>query len=220
MPTESGAVALPPDVFSDGERLWRAKPGATSTFEENVAARELFMDLHQDEFWNPWRMEEEAAELERAMAIMEQWERAEPGFKRKTKRQLDAEMKRWDRDFERKRVEREERRLQNLKRYDTEREEARLALLECQAILTHRTDEVAKLRSGEAFPAMDATRRADQVRELDELIQRYEAKLQLLMPTVGDPEEVVDRNGHLPADRRFSTLYRYRQEGHGRGRAR
>ena len=59
MPTDSdGDVAHPTDVFSDGERLWRARAGATSTFEENVGARELFLDLHQDEFWNPWRMEE------------------------------------------------------------------------------------------------------------------------------------------------------------------
>jgi len=41
---------LPDGVYSDGERLWRAKLRATSTFEENVAARALFIDLHHDEF--------------------------------------------------------------------------------------------------------------------------------------------------------------------------
>lgn len=53
MPTDSGQVTRKAHVHSDGERLWRAKPGATSTFAENVAARELFIDLHHDEFWNP-----------------------------------------------------------------------------------------------------------------------------------------------------------------------
>jgi hypothetical protein len=35
-------------------------------------------------------MELEAADLQRAEQVMKQWERAEPGFKRKPKRQLDA----------------------------------------------------------------------------------------------------------------------------------
>ena len=90
MPTDAGQVTRKAHVYSDGERLWRAKPGATSTFEENVTARELFIDLHHDEFWNPWRIEEQAAELERAQQIMEQWERAEPNFRRKTQRQLEV----------------------------------------------------------------------------------------------------------------------------------
>ena len=57
MVTDSGTDVLPAGVYSDGTRLWRPKRGATSTFEENVAARELFVDLHRDEFWNPWRLE-------------------------------------------------------------------------------------------------------------------------------------------------------------------
>lgn len=61
------SAAVPPrDETLEHEGLfWRAKPGATSTFEESVAARALFIDLHHDEFWNPWRMEEEAVALER-----------------------------------------------------------------------------------------------------------------------------------------------------------
>jgi hypothetical protein len=81
-------------VCSDGERLWRAKPGATSTFEENVAAGALFIDLNHDQYWNPWWMQEQAAELERALQVIEEWERAEPSFKRTTKRQLEAQMAR------------------------------------------------------------------------------------------------------------------------------
>ncbi|TCO15721.1 hypothetical protein EV652_12194 [Kribbella steppae] len=93
--TETGSriQTLPDGVHGDGERLWRAKKGATSTFEEHVAARRLFMDLHRDEFWNPWRLEEQAAELERAQQIMGEWERAEPGFRRRTKRQIEAEIR-------------------------------------------------------------------------------------------------------------------------------
>lgn len=211
MPTDSGQVTRKADVHSDGERLWRAKPGATSTFEENVAARELFIDLHQDEFWNPWRIEEQAAELERAQQIMEQWERAEPNFRRKTKRQLDTEMARWDRNFKRKQERRELKRQENLKRYDATREHTRLELLEQECVLAHKIDEVGKLRSGEAFPAMTADRRATQVAELDEAIERHRAAVNRLKPAVGDPEDVPDQYGRLPRDRRYSTLYRYRE---------
>jgi hypothetical protein len=211
MATDSGTVALPEGVYSDGERLWRTKPGATSTFEENVAARALFIDLHTDESWNPWRMDEEAAALECAREVMEEWERAEPDFKPKSKRQIDAEMKRWDQDFERRRAQREAQRQKNQARYDPEREKARLALLECRSILDHQLHEVAQLRSGEAFPAMDPKRRAANVAELDKAIVRHRARVEELEPVVGDPEDVPDANGHVPADRRFTTLRYYRQ---------
>jgi hypothetical protein len=54
MATNSGTVALPEGIYSDGVRLWRARLGATSTFEESVTARALFVELHKDRFWNPW----------------------------------------------------------------------------------------------------------------------------------------------------------------------
>lgn len=211
MATESSTQALADGVFSDGGRLWRAKPGATSTFEENVAARALLIDLHQDEFWNPWRFEEQAAELERAQQVMQEWERAEPNFKRKTKRQLDAEMARWDRDFQRKQELREHDRQESLKRFDAAREQARLELLEQQCLLAHKLEEVTQLRSGDRFPAMPANRRAEQVAELDGAIERHRAAVERLTPVVGDPEDVPDQHGLLPRDRRHSTLYNYRE---------
>lgn len=211
MATNSGTVALPEGIYSDGVRLWRARPGATSTFEESVTARALFVELHKDRFWNPWRMEEEAAALERAQEVMEEWERAEPDFKPKTKRQIDAQMKQWDQDFERRQAEREAQRQTNLTRYDPEREKARLALLECHSILEHQLQEIEQLSAGDAFPAMDPKRRAAKVAEMDEAIVRHRAKVEELEPAVGDPEHVPDTNGHLPADRRFTTLHYYRQ---------
>lgn len=205
-------VATPKDeVYEQDGRLWRPKPGATSTFKEIIEARALFIDLHQDQFWNPWRMEEQAADLERAQQIMEEWERAEPDHKPKTKRQLDAEMKRWDRDFEREQAERAVKRQENQDRYDPEREKARLALLECRSILEHKIRDVGRYRSGEAFPAMDPSRRADEVRKLDEAIGHYRAKIEELEPVVGDAEDVPDADGYLPADRRLTMLHYYRE---------
>jgi hypothetical protein len=169
------------------------------------------MDLHADQFWNPWRTEEQAAELERAGQIMQEWERAEPNFRRKTKRQLDAEMGRWEREFDRDRVKRELRRQENLSRYDPERETARLALLERQCALAHKTNELAKMRSGEAFPRMDPKRRADQIADLEAAVAQHQAALDQLTPIVSDSEDVPDANGHLPGGRRHSTLFWYQQ---------
>ena len=142
---------------------------------------------------------------------MEEWERAEPGFKRKTRRQLESEIARWDRDFQRRQERRERERETNLKAYDPTREQGRLELLEKQCILAHRTQEATKLRSGEHFPGMPADRRLSKVAELDEAIERHRAEVERLAPLVGDPEAVPDQYGRLPRDRRSSTLYRYRE---------
>lgn len=211
MASDSETLTLPNGVYSDGERLWRAKKGATSTFEENVAARELFRDLHRDQFWNPWRLEEQAVELKRAQQIMEEWERAEPGFRRKTTRQIEAEMARWDRDSRKLAVQRERDRLANQKRYEPGRAEARLELLERQCILRDKQKEVVAFRSGERFPAMNPTRRADEIAELDAAIERHRDAVERLVSVVGDPEDVPNEHGLLPRDRRYSTHYWYRE---------
>lgn len=203
--------SLPAGVYSDGERLWRAKVGATSTFEDNIAAHELFMDLHHDEFWNPWRMEAQAEDLEHAQAVMEEWERAEPSFRRITKRQVQAQMARWDREWKKRSEKAETDRLTNLERFDSAREEARLKLLERRCILKQKQAEVAGLRSGESSPAMDSKRRAPLIAGVDDAIGRHEATVHELEPLVGDPEDVPDATGHLPQDRRTSSLHRYQQ---------
>jgi hypothetical protein len=69
-------VNLPEGVFEDEGRLWKSRPGATSSFEESVAARVLFRELHALKFWNPWEFDARAGELQRAQVTMEQWERA------------------------------------------------------------------------------------------------------------------------------------------------
>lgn len=205
------AESLPEGVYEHAGLWWRPRDGATSTFEENIAARALFRDLHEDEFWNPWRLDERAEDLERAVAVMEQWERAEPGFQRMTKSQWDAEMARWDRDWETRRIESEALRRRNRERYDRGLERARLELLEQERVLAHRRAEVAKLRSGESYPSMDPPRRSSRVAELDEQIVGYQDAIERLTAVVGDVEDVPDEHGYLPKDRRHSTLFRYRE---------
>lgn len=70
----------PKQVYESEGRLWTPKPDATSTFEENVAARAAFIEINDDARWNPWVREDRATEERSAMAVMGQWTRAEFGF--------------------------------------------------------------------------------------------------------------------------------------------
>jgi hypothetical protein len=142
---------------------------------------------------------------------MDEWERAEPGFKPMTDEELKAKFARQDRDWDQWRAEYAQRVEANKQRYDPEREQARLELLELKSWLRHEVAGIAKLRSGEAYPKMDPQRRAQQITELDERIRRHQAAVERLSPIVGDPEDVVDEHGLLPSDRRPTMLYYYRE---------
>lgn len=210
-PRADDSTTLSDGVCSDGELLWRAKPGSTSTFEELLAARELFQDLHADRYWNPWRFEAGQEALQQAMDTIEEWARAEHGFRQWTEDELDQWMAQRDADFERDQAERKRQREENRARYDTERTAARLDLLEHQHLLAGRRLDLSQMRSGEAFPLMDPGRRSTRVSELEEVVAKHEAEVERLAPVVGDPEDVVDQNGNLPRDRRVTSLYCYRE---------
>lgn len=201
---------LPEGVYSDGALLWRAKPGATTTFEDLLEARELFQDLHNDRDWNPWRFEAAAEALERAKDTVEQRKRAEPGFRQWTASEVEEWMAQRDADFEGEQAERERQRERNLATYNAEREAARLDLLEQRHILARRRLELSQMRSGESFPQIDPERRAAQVSKLEKSVAQLEAEIERLAPVVGDPEDVVDEYGNLPRERRETTLYYYR----------
>ncbi|KQY61835.1 hypothetical protein [Nocardioides sp. Root140] len=202
MASHAATLTLPEGVYSDGEHLWRAKAGVSSTFEEHEAARDLFMDLHRDQFWNPWRMEEQAGDLERAQEVMEEWERAEPGFRQMTKRQMQARLARMDREAEKRLAAKDVEREANLQCYDSDRDQARLRLLEARCVLAHKESELDGLKSGERFPAMAPERRAADIAKLEAAIEALRATVGRLVPVVGDPEDVPDEHGRLPRDRR------------------
>ncbi|MFI6324791.1 hypothetical protein ACIBG8_45210 [Nonomuraea sp. NPDC050556] len=208
------AAAKKPDcldsVLEHEGLLWKPRQGATSSAEEFLAARALFKDLHDDATWNPWVLNERAAELEQAEQIMGQWKRAEPGHRVMTKKQIDARMARWEREFKERLAADEERHERDRSRYDPAREHARLSLIEHQSRLEFELYEVAGLRDGSRFPAMDPRRRTEQVAKLDDSIARIRAQIERLADTTGDPEDVVDERGWLPRDRREALLFHYR----------
>ena len=90
--------------------------------------------------------------------------------------------------------------------YDEGREQARLALLEQQAILRHHTEELHDLRERRRFPAMPEQRRREQISELEEWVAAARAEVVRLQELVGGVETVVDMGGWLPQERRELAL--------------
>lgn len=185
------------------------EPGATSTFEEYAAARATFLKINDDARWNPWVHEDRASEERSAMAVMEQWRRAEPGFRQLTEPEvwemLDEVGRRSDAEFadEAAHHKRDE------ERYDAERERARLSLLEQESILSRQREEMVELRAGR-YPAMSEERRAAKLAETEHATNSRKTQIAILAAIVWDREDIVDKYGRLPRDRRKASLLRYR----------
>ncbi|WP_148043425.1 hypothetical protein [Flexivirga caeni] len=191
-------------------KLWKPQPDATSSADEFIAARALFIEISEDSLWNPWVRNERRDELETAMAVMAQWTRAEPGHRMMTMKQWDARQARRDKASARQRERDKERRERDKERHDPERAAARLVLLEFESRLAFELAELTAFRDGVRYPAMPADRREDEIAKLVESVDRLQGEVDRLLPIVGDREDVVDDHGWLPRDRRDLTFWRYR----------
>lgn len=76
--------AIVADVFEHDGLLWKRRAGARFTFEELAAPRTFFMQTNEAALWNPWLRDDREVELESAMAVMQEWTRAEPDFRQWT----------------------------------------------------------------------------------------------------------------------------------------
>ncbi|HXC78575.1 MAG TPA: hypothetical protein VNU19_16185 [Candidatus Acidoferrum sp.] len=202
----SAALQQPTKTIEHDGRKWKPRRGSTATAEEFIAARALFLELHADARWNPWVLDDHEADLEQAMHVMDQWTRAESNFRRLTAKQFDARMARWERQYQTDRVKVDERRDRDRARYDPEREAARLALFEQQSRLDYELPEVDALRDGTKFPGLTAARRDADVAEGEATIAGRRAEIARLTVVAGDLEDVVDKRGWLPHDRRELML--------------
>ncbi len=115
--------------------LWKPKAGCTSTADEFVHARRVFIELHARSTWNPWEEHDRAAEVRKLEDVMCQWTRAEPGHRYLTREELDAHPAELDAKFERKWKERKRLQASRVSSYDEARYEARLELLERQSLV-------------------------------------------------------------------------------------
>lgn len=192
--------------------LWRPRSDASPSAAEFVEARELFIRLYQESLWNPWVLEDHADELDRAQAVMEQWTRAEPGFTYTTLAELEQRWAAEDEERAARRAEDDRQRRRRQARYEPDREDARLALLEQEAHLTIKRRERDELTDGTAFPAMSAERRLAKIAECDAVVTSIQAEVDRLRGDVGDPETVVDEQGRLPAERRQLSWTMFRAQ--------
>ena len=207
---ENDLVTQTPPVYEHRGLPWRPKPGATSSFEEFCHAREHIVEIWNETDWNPWRKEELARQVERAFAVDDEWECADPDWKPLTRRQTGARMGAATRRSRAERKVTEARWERDKARYDPDREKARYALLERQPIQASLERELAQHRARTLYAAMPEDRRAASIAELEDKLARNAAELERLAAIVGDPEEVVDEDGPLPADRREWNIIWYR----------
>lgn len=117
--------------------LWKRKPGATSTFNEFLSAQATLRTLWKERDWNPWDADKHEAREKAAIAIHEQWMRAEPGFRQWTEQELEAHLAEVGRECAVRAEEKAARQKLGKLQHDSAREQARLALLEQESILRH-----------------------------------------------------------------------------------
>jgi hypothetical protein len=211
MPTT--ATKTPPEgVIEHDGMLWRPRRGATTSAEEFITARTVFIAITQDSRWNPWVRDDRQAEYKRAIGVMDQWRRAEPGHRMLTDRQLEARWARQDKQRERARAKLLKEREARKADYDEERVNARLALIEHESRLEYEFSELARYRDGSRYPKMDLARRRKDIEELEQSITQRRSEIEHLTRIVGDPETIIDQNGWLPKERRDYMLICYRIE--------
>ena len=138
----------------DGKH-WTPVPGATVTAEEFIAARSLLHEIHQQCLWSPWVMQDRAREYDAALKSCGQWTSTDPASPRKTLEEYEAEvgqrLAEADARFLAGEARAEQDRAERAKRYDPERDQARLALLEEQGILADKIRQRDEILSGDLF---------------------------------------------------------------------
>ena len=212
----TAAPTRPEGVIEVDGMLWKPKRGATASADEFIAARTLFLQLHQESRWNPWVLDHHQAELEHATDVMDEWRRAEPGHRMLTSRQIEARMARHKRGRAREQAKRDAERDSRKAQHVPERSEARLALIEQQSRLDYEIEVLAGFRDGTRFPAMDSTRREREIDELEQSVDERRQEIERLITVVGDAEQVVDKHGWLPIDRRERMLLHYKYDRQGK----
>jgi hypothetical protein len=204
-----GRYARSVTVELDG-RCWKPVPGATATSEEFVAAWSLIREIHQQCLWSPWVMQDRAKEYDAAWKACGQWTSAEPGSPARTAEDYEAEadrrMAEADARFLAEQAQAEKDHTERAEHYDPGRAQARLAMLEEQAILAEmirQRDEL--LSAGRSRLAGDEDSRK-LLASLERSIAVKTKDVEGLAAVVGDPEAVPDAGDWLPAERREMAL--------------
>ncbi len=190
--------------------LWKPRPNATASAAEFAQARSLIAEIHEGMRWNPWTWDDRRTEYEAALDLLGQWTRAEPGYRPKTREELDAEHEQEMADLnariDAEAAQRETEHAARAAAYEPQRARARLALLEQQGQLATFTMQRDQIVSRELFPCMAEKDRARDLDQLERDIAHTNAVVDELSQFVGDAESVPDTHGWLPWERREYAL--------------
>jgi hypothetical protein len=115
--------------------------------------------------------------------VFGQWTRAEPGFRPRTREEVEAEHEEW---------------LAGLDAWV----EAEVA--EAQRARADDVRERDEILSGQPYPGMEDNRKQAHLAGLDQAITHSAEAAGRMVEAAGDPEGIADVNGWLPAERRPS----------------
>lgn len=172
---------------------WTRRQGGRSTESELLQALEELPTMgHVSRQWNWWQEGRRDQEHDRLWRILDEWDNGVPEVSEEEAEAFaQAEMDKVD-----ERLEADRRRRADLvaRSYDEERVHLRLRLLRTESDAAF----FAHVLAAPASPAQEeaAERRATDFREAADDLGRQ----------LGDPEQVIDRSGFLPAQRREMNL--------------
>jgi hypothetical protein len=179
-------------VAPNGVTWTRAAGGRSSPADLLRELTELGKDRVERE-WDWWQEGRAEQEQARRHAVLGEWDNG--AARAKTQQEHDASVAamvaNWDR---RREIDKQQRADRAAKLYSKERERVRLDLMRAQAdaaFFAHVLDE----------PASKEQQHAAELR-----LAERQATAQQLRNDLGDPDDVVDRHGFLPAERRTWSL--------------
>jgi len=176
--TEALTVQAPNGV------VWTRKPGGQSSADDLLRELADLVKEHVEREWDWWEEGRRDKEHERRWAVLAEWDNGAedpPGF------DPDAAATAWMEDFDRRGEEqRREREALAAGRYDKDRESLRLQLLAAEA-------DAAFFGHVLARPATTLQRD-----KAEQRMQQQRSAAVTIREQLGDPEDVVDRNGCSP----------------------
>lgn len=175
---------------------WTRQPGGTSTADELVEALSVMGRMYSDVAlqWDWWEEGRREQEHERVWRVLREWDN---GADRRghTEEEIEAFLQaNSDKVDKRIAADKERRARLVAQSYDQDRETSRLRLL--------RTEADAAFFGHVIDAPASAAQRTDAERRLEE--SRTVART--LREQLGDPEQVLDRHGYLPSERRPQNL--------------
>ncbi|GAA4561022.1 hypothetical protein [Pseudonocardia xishanensis] len=194
MPKQPGENPTQEQVTAPNGVAWTRAPGGTTSGHQLLEALNGISGIYGDvpRRWNWWEEGRQRREHDRHMAVLEEWDN---GAEELPPDESEARMKAWSDDFD-KRYEEERRRRAQLAAdtYDEERASQRLQYLRDTADAAFFGHVLRK-------PANAAQRDGAARREAEARASAAE-----LLHTIGDPEQVIDKRGYLPSERRATNL--------------